>query len=248
MSTQKTQPGTARLLVVQPDPLGAINQFGTWLEEAGIALETVRMFDGEPVPLSIDAHGLLVLGGEMSSLDDDRHPWLEDVRRLLRRTVGEGVPTLGVCLGGQLMAQAIGGATAKGDRGIETGVARVSWRPEAEGDRLFGGLPQPFPVGTMHSDAISVLPEGAVWLGEGDAYPHQAYRVGDAAWGIQFHPEIAYRHYQDWADSITASEDDMRAVQEGGREFARSEAEVLRGTHGLARRFAALLHERARRA
>jgi GMP synthase (glutamine-hydrolysing) len=238
-----------RLLVVQPDPLGTISQFGRWFEDAGITMRVVLPYEGEAVRPQLDEDGLVVMGGDMSSLDDEKYPWLEDIRVLMRAAAELQKPTLGVCLGGQLMAQAFGGETAVGDSGIEAGVAEVHWRPEVTDDALFGGLPSPFPVGAMHGDMIRRLPPDAVWLGESALYPHQAYRVGRTSWGIQFHPEISYRHYQVWVDAFTGTDPiDLARVRDGAREFARTEARVVSGTRVVADRFADFLHSTARQA
>lgn len=230
------------VLIVQPDPLGRISRFGPWLRSHGIDLRTIRPYrPGVRVPRDLEHDGLVVMGGHMSSLDDHRLPWLDDIRTLLRSAGDAGRPALGVCLGGQLMAQAFGGRVAVGDRGIETGVASVRWRAGAADDPLFGDLPDPFLVGTMHGDMVESLPPHAEWLGESAQYAHQAFRVGDSSWGIQFHPEIGHHHYREWADAFTGSDADRVLVEEGAAALSRAECEVLRGTRLLADRFAELV-------
>lgn len=230
------------VLVVQPDPLGKISRFGPWLRARGISLRTVRPYRRDVrLPSDLEHDGLIVMGGHMSALDDDHLPWLDDIRRLLRNASRAGRPTLGVCLGGQLMAQAFGGRVTVGDRGIETGVASVRWREEAADDGLFGSLPDPFAVGTMHGDMVEFLPPDAVWLGESAQYPHQAFRVGDSSWGIQFHPEIGHHQYRDWADVFAGTDADRVLVEQGAAALTRSHDEVLAGTRVLADRFADLV-------
>lgn len=230
------------VLVVQPDPLGKISRFGPWMRARGVSLRTIRPYRrGARLPTELEHDGLVVMGGHMSALDDDKLPWLDDIRRLLRHASQAGRPALGVCLGGQLMAQAFGGHVAVGDRGIETGVASVRWRDEATDDRLLGALPDPFTVGTMHSDMVETLPPDAVWLGESAQYPHQAFRVGACAWGIQFHPEIGHHQYRDWADVFAGSDADRELVEKGAVALTRSYHEVLSGTRVLADRFADLV-------
>lgn len=230
------------VLVVQPDPLGKISRFGPWLRARGISLRTIRPYRrGVRLPGQLDHDGLVVMGGHMSALDDDQLPWLDDIRRLLRNASDIGRPTLGVCLGGQLMAQAFGGHVAVGDRGMETGVAAVRWRDEAADDRLFGSLPDPFTVGTMHGDVVQRLPPDAVWLGESAQYPHQAFRVGERSWGIQFHPEIGHHQYRDWADVFAGTDADRVLVEKGAAALTRNHHEVLVGTRVLADRLADLV-------
>lgn len=230
------------VLVVQPDPHGKISRFGPWLRARGIRLRTVRPYRrGIRLPHELEHDGLVVMGGHMSSLDDDRYAWLEDIRQLFRSAHDAGRPSLGVCLGGQLMAQTFGGRVMVGDRGIETGLASVKWRSEAEGDRLVGDLPSPFAVGTMHGDMVESLPPRAAWLGESTQYPHQAFRIGETSWGIQFHPEIGHHQYQEWADAFTGSDADRVLVEDGAAALLRADRELLRGTRVLADRFADLV-------
>jgi len=233
------------LLVVQPDPADPLFELAGWFREAGVSWTYIRPFEGEPVPDRLDADGLVVLGGDMSSLDDAGYPWLEDIRALQRIAAEEGSPSLGICLGAQLMGQAFGGETAVGDRGLETGVVRVDWLDAAQHDELVAGLASPFLAGTMHGDTVSALPPDAVWLGAGEAYAHQAFRVGHSSWGVQFHPEINHSNYQLWADSHhDASRESQRRLREGGLDLMLNQDEVLRGNRSLAGRFAAMVHAR----
>ncbi|MCW2742529.1 MAG: putative glutamine amidotransferase [Blastococcus sp.] len=235
-----------RLLVVQPDPLGRLDRFADWLTEEGLEIRVVRPFVGERVPATLEEDALLVLGGHMSSLDDDGFAWLADIRRLLRASVDSSRPALGICLGGQLMAQAFGGTVTVGDRGVESGVVRVRWRPEARTDELFADLPTPFLAGSMHGDMVRTLPDGAVWLGHTDMYPHQAFRVATSAWGVQFHPEVSLSAFRSWVDATSG--DDPEALdrnRRGLRDLERLDDEVVRATRPLAERFAAIVRESA---
>ena len=100
------RPGGARprLLVIQPDPLTVLDRFGEWLADAAVSIEVVRPFAGDVVPEYLRTDGLLVMGGRMSVWHDRDHPWLADVRRLFRHAVQAARPTVGICLGAQLLA------------------------------------------------------------------------------------------------------------------------------------------------
>ena len=228
------------MLVVEPDGGCPLDRLGTWLAEElpGADILTCRPWAGDPVPARSGADALLVLGGRMGAHDDDRHPWLPPLRRLLASAVDDAVPTLGICLGAQLLAAATGGAVERGDRGREAGVVDVRWTAAAVGDPLVGGLLDgPYPGPSMHQDAVTVLPPGSVWLGSTTDYPHQVFRVGTAAWGVQFHPEVSIGGFEAWA-RLDLPE---AAAAAAARALAERDDEVVRAGRRLAGRFATLV-------
>lgn len=229
------------VLVVQHEDSCPVDRLGQWLAEAGVRVELCRPYAGDAVPERVRQAGLVVLGGHMGAYDDGVAPWLPASRALLARCVGERVPVLGVCLGAQLLAVACGGRVEVGPGGIEAGVVDVQWRPAAAGDALFGGRTRTAGP-SMHLDAVVELPPGAVWLGRTQAYPHQAFRVGEAAWGVQFHPEVSVATYAVWA--ANHADDWVRWGLSGAEVVAqleRRDAEVAAAGRELAARFAALL-------
>ncbi len=100
-----------RILVVENEPAAGIGNFGDWLQEAGLVLDICRPHARSPVPAATGADGLIVLGGPMGAHDDDRAPWLPATRGLLRRAAEARTPTLGICLGAQLLALGCGGGS-----------------------------------------------------------------------------------------------------------------------------------------
>ncbi|MGZ4590451.1 MAG: type 1 glutamine amidotransferase [Actinomycetes bacterium] len=235
-----------QILVVEHEAGCSADRFAGWLADAGAELVVCRPYLGDVVPERVAGAGLVVLGGHMGALDDDDHPWLPVVRSLLARSVREGVPVLGICLGAQLLAAGCGGRVEVGARGIEAGVVDVRWRAEAAYDALVAGLPAPFPGPSMHRDAVTALPPGAIWLGETDAYPHQVFRVGDCAWGVQFHPEVSLASFAAWRERVSPQEWTRYGVD--GRvavdELRVRDAEVAAAGRELASRFAALARAR----
>jgi len=103
-----------------------------------------------------------------------------------------------VCLGAQLLAYARGGTVEQGRLGPELGVCRVHLTGAADTDPLLAGLPPILDVVQWHWDEVLTLPPGAVHLAASPAYPHQAFRVGPYAWGLQFHPECDLPLYESW--------------------------------------------------
>lgn len=236
----------ADLLVIQPDASDPLDRFADWLAADGIVAQVVRPYAGDAVPHVLEQQGLLVLGGAMSSNDDADHPWLEDIRILCRDAVAGARPTLGICLGAQLLAQALGGAVTACSTGIEAGVVDVRLRDSAEDDALFGGLDAAFPMGAMHGDVIAALPPDALWLADSQDCPHQAYRVGTAAWGVQFHPEISPLTYRTWATLFSSPDaEDVRRVERGLVELPARDAEISTAARAVSERFAGLVHASA---
>ncbi len=248
-----SEPGTTEpaarpvVLVVEHEDDCSADHFEEWLAAAGVDIRVVRPYAGESlVGLANEgspADGLLVLGGSMGANDDALHAWLPGVRRLLADAVSSGLPTLGICLGAQLLAVACGGRVEIGGNGIEAGVVDVTWGPAARDDTLCAGLPDPLAVPSMHLDAVTELPPNACLLGGTEAYPNQVFRVGAAAWGVQFHPEVSQDSLVRWADHdaahILAVGGDAGVV---ARTMAARADEVATAGRLLATRFAETVH------
>lgn len=198
--TTVTAVSAPRLLVVQVCDEDGPGRLGGWLSEAGLDLHVVRVDDGEPVP-DLDGYGgVLVLGGHQAAYDPpELAPELVPVRDLLRAAVRRQVPTIGVCLGGQLLAQALGGTVRRAVDGPELGGHLVAKKDAAAADPLFATVPFTPDVIQWHYDEIVLLPAGAVLLASSPRYTNQAFRVGACAWGLQFHIETTPDMVRAWA-------------------------------------------------
>ncbi|MFB6836394.1 type 1 glutamine amidotransferase [Streptomyces sp. NPDC056361] len=183
---------------------------GERLAGAGLRLDVVRAWRGEALPASLGGHaGLLVLGGSANCEDDLAAPWLPRVRELVREAVAGEVPLLGICLGGQILAHALGGSVARRPQGPEVGAVPVRRLSAVAADPVLGGVPDGAPAAQWHWDEIAALPPGAVPLLGGDDCPVQAFRVGSAGWGVQFHPEVGAETVAEWA---AGDGEDVRAA------------------------------------
>jgi len=151
-----------------------------------------------------DISALIVLGGAMGANDEQKHPFLTDLKILIRQVAVAGIPYLGVCLGGQLLAAALG-AKVVSNRWEEIGHFSAALTDKGKKDPLFSGIPTDFPAFQWHHDSFDI-PVGGVLLAASGACPHQAFRVGEAAWGVQFHPEATEDIIRCWCawDSSTS--------------------------------------------
>jgi GMP synthase-like glutamine amidotransferase len=190
--------------VVQPSDGDPVERLGEWLRQAGAELTLCRpAADGIPDKLD-RTDGLVCMGGEMGAYDDADHPWLVALRSLLARAVACRLPVLGVCLGGQLLAMATGGEVRKAGNGPEVGTQLIAKRDVAAHDPLFAQLPLTPDVIQFHHDEISRLPPGATLLASSLRYPHQAFRIGAAGYGLQCHIETSPATVVCWARRDTA--------------------------------------------
>ena len=189
----------ARALVVTHVATEGPGLLAEWLPAAGLELDVVRPYAGEQLPADLTGHdALVVMGGPQSAYDDGAAPWLGEVKALLRVAVAGDVPVLGICLGAQLLAEATGGRVAPGQDGPELGARLVAKRDASADDPLMRGVPFTPTVVQWHWDAVVDLPPGAVLLASSTRYPHQAFRVGPSAYGLQFHVETPAEMVRDW--------------------------------------------------
>jgi GMP synthase-like glutamine amidotransferase len=196
---------SATCLVVENDPTAGLGNFDEWLTDGGLALSVVRAHAGEALPADLAGYSaLVVLGGYQHAFpDDDGAPaeaWFPALESLLRHAVRDRVPTLGICLGAQLLATAHNGTVEPAVAGPEIGPGLIAKRDAAEADPLFGPLPMLPDVLQWHGDEVTELPLRAVLLATSTACPVQAFRLGSAAWGVQFHPEVDLPTLQLWLD------------------------------------------------
>jgi GMP synthase-like glutamine amidotransferase len=199
-------------LVIENDPTDDVRRLGDWLTEAGLTLEVLRPYAGDALPETLDGYAaLIVLGGDHNAYPNaDGEPgaaWFPQLESLLRKAVRTKVATLAICLGGQLLAAAHGGTVERSPSGPEFGAKLVARRDAAEQDPIWQFVPFVPDVVQWHYDEITELPSGAVLLAASTKYPHQAFRIGERAWGTQFHIECDIDMVADWAGSRTLLDD-----------------------------------------
>jgi GMP synthase (glutamine-hydrolysing) len=187
-----------RLLSMTHGPLVRAELFADVATDAGHDLEEWSLVDEPTPPRELDDYdAVLVFGGAMNVDDAHDHPWLANEDEVLRGLIARRVPLFGVCLGGQLLAKAAEAPVGPSPE-PENGFTRVELAPAARDDPIFSRLPQSFDALNLHRYAFEV-PNYGVGLAHSRVCT-QAIRVGECAWGVQFHPEVRLEQVEAWLD------------------------------------------------
>ena len=197
-----------RVLVVLNSPTSSMGRLGQQLLEAG--LDPV-LTPGAELPETLDGFaGVVLLGGGFMPDDDVDHPFLARERRLTTEALEAGVPLLGLCLGGQVLAHVTGGRVTARSGETERGMCPLTVLPAAADDPVFGALPgvpdEPLWMIENHEDSVTALPPSATLLVSSGECPVQAFRVGDRAWGLQFHPEARPERVATWDEAALSDQ------------------------------------------
>jgi GMP synthase (glutamine-hydrolysing) len=188
------------LVVLQSDPIVPPGLLIDLVHREGVPLRLVRLFADEHCWDFEGASGIIVLGGTMSVLDTAEFPFLLPLKERIKDLVYKGIPYLGICLGGQLLAQVLGGTVHLQKCG-ENGCQEIALTEPGAKDPLFAGISRKFISFQWHSDCFEP-PPGALHLAGSDACRHQAFRWGKAAYGLQFHPEVTQEIILDWSEDL----------------------------------------------
>ncbi len=214
-----------RLLVFQHIECEHPGAFRRFLTADGIPWDAVELNRGDPIPALENYDALWVMGGPMDVWDLAEHPWLAPEKKAIRRWVNEiDKPFLGVCLGHQLLADALGGACGP-QKPAEIGILGVQLNDAGMQDPIFTGMSRCQQGLQWHSVQVTQLPDNAVVLASSDLCRVQAMRIGDKAWSVQYHVELEPDTVENWGAVPaykTALEaalgptglDDMRAAAE----------------------------------
>ncbi|MCB2125306.1 MAG: type 1 glutamine amidotransferase [Rhodobacteraceae bacterium] len=198
-----------RVAVVENMVNTALGQVGVALREAGAEIVMYRPYRDGNLPRDLAAEdALVVLGGEQSAIDDAAHPYLPALARTMRIWAEADRAVLGICLGSQILARAFGAANLLGTA-PEFGWREVRATAAGRADPLVAAAGDRFRTFQWHSDTFT-LPEGAVHLAENGTVAHQAFRLGRAAYGTQFHFEADRTVVAAWTDQFGAAAERMQ--------------------------------------
>jgi GMP synthase-like glutamine amidotransferase len=219
-------------LVIQHVPFEGPGLIAEVAARRGVPLRVCRLYEGAALPPASELDGLVVMGGPMGVNDTVEHPYLLPERELIATLVQQGKPVLGVCLGAQLLAAALGARVYRGGQ-LEIGTGSVSLTAEGSADPVLSATGvQTLPVVHWHQDTFD-LPEDTRWLARSELYPHQAFRAGRRAYGLQFHVEVNSELAAAWAEhlppGVKIEDSARRAVQQSGERILEAFFDVAAG-------------------
>ena len=233
---------TGRVIVVEHDAECPPALMGDWFAEAGCTLDVRRPYAGDELPGLASYDGVVILGGPMGADDETEHAWLGPLKEQVREARESGLPTLGICLGHQLIASALGGRVERNPRGQQVGLIPLGWTGTASDDALLGPLATPRRGVQWNDDIVTALPADAVLLAETPYGEVQAVRYAPAMWGVQLHPEVDAAVLRPWADEDRGSHETLGIDTDALlRDVDGARAELDEAWRPLAEGFAGLL-------
>ena len=182
---------------IECEYLGTIEDY---MRSRDMDYKYINLYAREDVPVDrLDEYeGIIVLGGPMNVYEEDKYPFLKDEDILLKKAIEKDMPVLGICLGAQLLAKAMGAKVTRGQK-KEIGWYELNITEEGKRDRIFKEFPETMTVFQWHGDTFEI-PHGASWLASSALFPHQAFRIKNNIYGLQFHLEVTEEMIREWVD------------------------------------------------
>lgn len=179
---------------------------GAFFHEKGFDVKIIELQRGEALPSDLsNVDAVISLGGPMNVYEEDRYTFLKEENEFLKKVIKKEIPFLGICLGSQLLAKACGVKVGKSPQ-KEVGFLKVHLTKKGREDPLFQGIKEEIDVYQWHEDMFFIPQKGEL-LAESTGCPHQAFKVGFCAYGLQFHIEITDQSVRDWSDAYLKEDD-----------------------------------------
>ena len=220
-----------------------LGDFEDWIirsiEWSDVLISVVNVLEGETLPPVDTLSGVIITGSH--GMVTDNETWMQVLASWIPKVLERNIPLLGICFGDQLLANAMGGYSDYHPKGREIGTVSIKLSPAGRLDRLLGYLPDEFYAHTTHAQTIIKLPENALNLAANPFETHHAFRLGDSAWGVQFHPEFS-------ADIMKAYINEQAGtLQREGHDIAELTATICNtdAANRLLQRFIAIVQEQA---
>lgn len=205
------------ILILKHAEIEGPETIGRFFADKGFEIQVLALYAGDRLPEQVDnLEAVISLGGPMNVYEEDKYPFLKEENVFLAQILALEIPFMGICLGGQLLAKACRARVGRSPQ-KEIGFSPVLLTAEGKKDPLFQGVKGQWDVFQWHEDMFEI-PRAAALLASSPACPHQAFRCGKRAYGLQFHIEITDKSIQEWSDEC---------VRRGDRTFAARKMTML---------------------
>lgn len=193
--------------------------FGSFLKKKKVPFKVIDLGAGEKLPqMSEDVEAVIILGGPMNVYEEDKYPFLKEENEFIKKILVHNIPFMGICLGSQLLSKACGSTVVKSPV-KEVGFFKVSITDDGRKDPLFSGFDGLMDIYHWHEDMFNI-PKGGKLLATSSGCPNQAFKVGEAAYGLQFHVEVTDKSINEWAtEYIKSHEDRTKEMQKMMRDY-----------------------------
>ena len=188
------------ILYIKHIPIEGPETLGDFFQAQGFDTKTVDLSQGDKLPQDLSGiQAVVCLGGPLNVYEEERYPFLKEENVFIQKVLEKKIPFLGICLGAQLLAKACGGKVSKNPV-KEIGFSEIRLTTEGKKDKLFFDVVERMNVFQWHEDTFAI-PQTGHWLAKSPACPHQAFRVGSSAYGLQFHVEITDKNIREWTEA-----------------------------------------------
>ena len=188
------------ILIIKHIDIEGPETIGECFKSKGHKLKIIDLSLGDALPSNFSGiEAVVVLGGPMNVYEEKKYSFLKKENAFIKKIIKNEIPYLGICLGAQLLAKAVGAKVTKSPV-KEVGWFQVDLTEDGKNDSFFEGLDEKIDVFQWHEDTFAI-PQGGKWLGKSEGCAHQAFRVGCCAYGVQFHFEITDKSIKEWSDA-----------------------------------------------